>query len=190
MWHNGSVLVQCAPLANLLLNTISLRFPMQVVVVDILGPLPESSTGNSNILVAGDYFMKWLEAYAIPNQEADTVARIRVDQMFCWFSLPEQLHPDQGKQFESAVIQEICNLLGIKKTRTSPYHPQCDGLVERSNRMLLDMLATTTRSHQLFKVCMAYNMSVHASTGYTPFFLMFVRQAKLPIDLMYGVNTG
>ena len=93
------------------------------------------------------------------------------------------------------MMQEVCNLLGIKKSRTSPYHPQCDGLMERSNRTLLDMLATTSQNHpfdwedQLPKVCMAYNTSIHASTGYTPFFLMFGRQARLPIDLAYGTGT-
>lgn len=148
------------------LRTVSSGFPMQVVAVDILGPLPESTAGNSYILVVGDYFTKWLEAYAIPNQEAITVAKKLVDQMFCRFSPPEQLHSDQGKQFESKLIQEVCNLLRIKKTRTSPYHPQCDGLVERSNRTLLNMLATTSQNHpfdwedQLPKVCMAYNAVV------------------------------
>ena len=145
--------------------------------------------------MVGDYFTKWIEAYAIPNQEAVTVARKLVDQMFCRFSPPEQLHSDQGKQFESEVMLEVCKLLGIKKTRTSPYHPQCDGLVERSNRTLLSMLATTTHGHpfdwedQLPKVCMAYNTSIHASTGYTPFFLMFGCQARLPIDLVYGTKV-
>ena len=177
------------------LQTIKAGYPLQVVAVDILGPLMESVAGNSYILVAGDYFTKWMEAYAIPNQEAVTVARKLVDQMFCRFSPPEQLHSDQGKQFESAVLHEVCNILGMKKTRTSPYHPQCDGLVERYNRTLLDMLATTTQTHpfdwedQLPKVCMAYNTSVHASTGYTPFFLMFGRQARMPIDLMYGMGN-
>ena len=177
------------------LQTVASGFPMQVVAVDILGPLPESTAGNSYILVAGDYFTKWVEAYAIPNQEAVTVARKLVDQMFCRFSPPEQLHSDQGKQFESKLLKEVCNLLGIRKSRTTPYHPQCDGQVERSNRTLLDMLATTTDKHpfdwedQLPKVCMAYNTSVHASTGYTPFILMFGRQARLPIDLVYGTST-
>ena len=145
--------------------------PMQVVAVDILGPLPESTTGNSYILVAGDYFTKWIEAYAIPNQEAVMVALKLGDQMFCCFSPPDQLHSDQGKQFESGVMQEVCKILGIKKSRTSPHHPQCDELVEHSNCTLLSMLATTTHSHpfdwenQLPKMCMAYNASVHASTG-------------------------
>ena len=178
------------------LVTIKAGYPMQVVAVDILGPLPESESGNSFVLVAGDYFTKWMEAYPIHNQEAETVARKLVDEMFCRFSPPEQLHSDQGRQFESGLIKEICNILRIKKTRASPYHPQCDGLVERFNRTLLDMLATTTKNHpfdwedQLRKVCMAYNTSVHSSTGFTPFYLMFGRQANLPIDLMYGTGNS
>ena len=110
------------------LQTIKVGYPLQLVSVNILGPLPESSTGNSYILVAADHFTKWMEAYAIPNQEAITVAKKLVDQMFCRFSLPDQLHSDQGKQFESLVIQEICKILGMQKSRTSPYHPQCDGV--------------------------------------------------------------
>lgn len=169
---------------------------MQVVGVDIMGPLPESKAGNLYVLVASDYFTKWVELYAIPNQEAITVARKLTDEMFCRFSPPEQLHSDQGRQFESDLMKEICNLLKIRKTRTSPYHPQCDGLVERFNRTLLDMLATTTRRHpfdwedHIRKVCMAYNTSIHSSTGFTPFYLMFGREAKLPIDLMYGTGNN
>ena len=178
------------------LQTIKAGYPMQVVAVDIMGPLPESENGNRYVLVAGDYFTKWMEAYAIPDQEATTVAQKLTDEMFCRFSPPDQLHSDQGKQFESQLLQETCKLLGINKTRTSPYHPQCDGLVERFNRTLLNMLATTTQENpfdwenQLRKVCMAYNTSVHSSTGFTPFYLMFGRQAKLPIDLMYELPTA
>ena len=129
-------------------------------------------------------------------QEAETVARKIVDEMFCRFYPPEQLHSDQGRQFESGLIKEICNILRIKKTRTSPYHPQCDGLVEQFNRTLLDMPATTTKNHpfdwedQLRKVCMTYNTSVHSSMGFTPFYLMFGCQANLPIDLMYGTGDS
>ena len=124
---------------------------MQVVAVDIMGPLIESSSGNSYILVAGDYFTKWMEAYP-------------VDELFCRFGVPEQLHSDQGRQFESSLLQEICQILNVRKTRTTPYHPQCDGLIERLNRF--SMLATTTTNNpfewedRLHKVCFAYNTSV------------------------------
>jgi len=167
---------------------------MQIVAIDILGPFPESEAGNSYVLVAGDYFTRWMEAYPIPNQEAVTVARVLVDQWFCRFSMPEQLHSDQGRQFESELMAEICKILGILKTRTTPYHPQCDGLVERFNRTLLDMLATTTKDHpfdwenQIRKVCFAYNTSIQSTTGFTPFFLMFGRQARVPADVMYATD--
>ena len=129
------------------LQTIRTGYPMQVVVVDILGPLPESDGGNSYILVAGDYFTRWMEAYAIPNQEAKTVADKLVNELFCRFSSPEQLHSDEGREFESELLKEVCKLLNIHKRRTTPYHPQSDGLVERFNRTLLHMLATSVKDH-------------------------------------------
>ena len=94
-----------------------------------------------------DYFTKWAEAYAIPNQEATTIANKLVNEMFLRFSPPEQLHSDQGRQFESTLIAEICKCLGIHKTRTTPYHPQSDGLVEQFNHTLLNMIATTMGGH-------------------------------------------
>ena len=169
---------------------------MQLVATDILGPLPESGSGNSYILVVGDYFTRWTEAYPIPNQEAATVAKKLTEEFFFRFSPPEQLHTDQGRQFESELVSEICKLLGIAKTHTTPYHPQSDGLIERFNRTLLSMLATTAAERPfdweeyLRPLCMAYNTSVQATTGYTPFSLMFGRQARMPNDLMYGTPDG
>ena len=112
--------------------------------------------------------------------------------MFFRFSPPEQLHCDQGSQFESRVLAEVCKLLHIQKSRTTVYHPQSDGLAERWNRTLLGMLATCVGEHPedweeyVSKACLAYNTSVHATTGFAPFYLMFGRQARIPVDLMYG----
>ena len=134
--------------------------------MDIMGPLPESAAGNSYILVVADYFTRYVEAYPIPNQEATTVATKLVDEFFFRYSPPEQLHSDQGRNFESAVITEICKLLGIEKSRTTPYHPQSDGLVERFNRTLLNMLATAVTEHpfeweyHLRRLCLAYNTAL------------------------------
>lgn len=89
-------------------------------------------------------------------------------------------------------MTNICRLLNIRKTRTTAYHPQGDGLVERFNRTLLAMLATCAQQHpstwetHLQKVCFAYNSSEHPSTGYSPFYLMFRREARLPVELMFG----
>ena len=100
---------------------------MQLVAVDILGPLPESRAGNSYVLVAADYFTRWVEAYPIPNQDAITVARKLTDELFCIFSLPEQLHYDQGRQFESEILTHLCKFLHIDKTRTIPTIPSPTG---------------------------------------------------------------
>jgi transposase InsO family protein len=133
-----------------------------------------------------------MEAYPIPNQEARTVARKITDEFFFRFSPPDQLHSNQGRQFESELMAEVCRLLGIHKTRTTPYHPQSDGLVERYNRTLLSMLATAASDNcfewedHLRPLCMAYNTSINPTTGFSPFYLMFGRQAHMPIDVMYG----
>ena len=167
---------------------------MQLVSIEILDPLPVTEKGNKYVLAAVDHFTRWVEAFPIRNQEATTVAKKLVDELFCRFSPPQQLHSDQGRQFESELIEEICKLLEIRKSRTTPYHPQGNGMVERINRTLLDMFATTAHNHPsdwdlyIRKVCLAYNSSIHSSTGFSPFFLMFGREVKLPIDLMYGSN--
>ena len=77
-----------------------------------------------------DCFTKWPEAYAVPDQSATTTAEKLVDEMFCRFGVPEELHSEQGQNFEASVFQEVCRRLGMKRTRTTPLHPQSDGLVE------------------------------------------------------------
>ena len=183
-----------APKARAPLVNIQAGYPLQLIAMDIMGPFPDNGSGNSYILVVSDYFTRWVEAYAIPNQEATTVAVKLVEEFFCRFSIPERLHSDQGRQFESLLIADICRLLQIHKSRTTPYHPQSDGLVERMNRTILSMLAVCAKDHPsdweryLHQVCLAYNSSVHPTTGYTPFFLMFGRQARLPVDLTINMN--
>ena len=156
-----------APKNRAPLQSMKVGSPMQMVAVDIMGPFPESKSGNSYILVFGDYFTRWMEAYPIPNQETSTVACVLTNEVFFRFSPPEQLHSDQGKQFESEVIAAICKLLGIAKTRTAPYHPQSDGVIKRFNRTLPSMLKTAASEHpfdweeHLRPLCMAYNSSVN-----------------------------
>lgn len=169
--------------------------PMQLVAVDIVGPFPETESGNLYILVVADYFTRYTEAYAIPNQEATTVANKLVNEFFLRYSPPERLHSDQGRNFESAVVTEVCRLLGVEKSRTTPYHPQSDGLVERFNRTLLDMLATAVGDHpfewehHLRRLCCAYNTSVHPTTRFSPFRLMFGREARMPVDIVLGTSN-
>ena len=118
------------------------------------------------------------------------MARKLVDEMFCHFSPPEQLHSDQGCQFESLLLSKVCKLLELQKSHATAYHPQSDGSVERWNRTLLQSLSTMVEDHPedwdecVRKVCMEYNTSLHPTTGFTPFYLMFGHQAKLPVELL------
>ena len=177
------------------LTPVKAGYPLQRVAVDLLGPLLLTENGNSYVLVATDYFTRWTEAYPLPNQEAITVAKKLTQEFFFRFSVPEQLYSDQRRQFESQLITEICSLLKIKKTCMTSYHPQGDGLVERFNCTLLDMLATTVKDHEgswedhICTVCMAYNTSIQQTTGYSPFFLMYGRQARIPVDLMFNPDS-
>ena len=169
--------------------------PMERIAMDILGPLPLTERGNKYILVIGDYFTKWKEAYPMKNMEATTVASILVQEFICRFGVPECIHTDQGHNFEAELIKEICKILDIKKTRTSPYHPQSDGMIEKYNRTLLSMLSTALEKNhsnwdlQLPLLILAYRTSVQETTGATPFSLMFGRSARLPIDIEFNLPS-
>ena len=114
---------------------------MERIAIDIMGPLPVSKNGNQYLLVTMDYFSKWPEVYPLPNQEARTVAIVLVREFFCRFGIPMELHSDQGRNFESLLMKEVCAILGIHKTRTTPYYPRSDGMVERFNRTLAAQLS-------------------------------------------------
>lgn len=164
--------------------------PMERIAIDILGPLPETPRKNKFILVVSDYFTKWTESYPIPNQEATTVAEKLVSEFICRFGVPRELHSDQGTNFESKVFAEICKLLDIEKTRTTPLHPQSDGQVERFNRTLVEMLRGKIKEDQkdwdlqLPACMMAYRGAVHESTGVSPNLLMLGRELEVPLDVI------
>ena len=110
------------------------------MAVDLVGPMPVTPRGNVQILVVSDHFTRWAEAIPIPDGTAPTVARALLDKVFLPLGIPECVHSDQGAQFESKLLKEVCSLLEIRKTHTSPYHPQGNGVVERNNRTWGDSL--------------------------------------------------
>ena len=160
--------------------------------MDIVGPLPRTTNGNEYILVVCDYFTKWVECYALPDHRAQTVANAVVSNFVSRFGVPSVIHSDQGREFESRLFEEVCQLLGFEKTRTTPYHPQSDGLVERFNRTLQQMLSAFANKERddwdehLPYVTMAYRATVHESTKFSPNRLMLGRETNLPLDLMVG----
>ena len=169
--------------------------PMETIACDIMGPLTQTDNGNVYILVIMDYFTKWVEAFALPNHTAQTVADKLVTEWICRYGIPLHLHSDQGRDFESNLFQEMCNLLDIRKTHTTPYHPQSDGQVERFNRSLKLMLRSFVNETQddwddhLPFLTMAYRSSAHKSTKCTPNLLMFGRETYLPVDILLGPPT-
>ena len=122
-------------------------YPMQRVAIDLLGPLPTTAAGNRYIAVVVDYFTKWTEAFPLPDIRTTTVASAFVDGFVCRYGVPDVLHSDQGGQFTSTLFVSICQLLDLGKTRTTPYRPQSDGLVERMNRTLEQMLSAHIKDH-------------------------------------------
>ncbi|GFV02306.1 hypothetical protein TNCV_4192201 [Trichonephila clavipes] len=155
------------------LHRYNVGAPFERIAFDILGPLPRTASGNKYLLVVMDYFTKWPEVYPIPDQEAPTVAEAVVQHWISRYGVPLQLHSDQGRNFVSAVLKGVCELLGIDKTKTTPLHPQSDGMVERFNRTILNNLSLMVSRQQdwdqessLF--LLAYRSAVHETTGYSP----------------------
>ena len=142
------------------------------MAVDIMGPLLATANGNEYIMVLCDYFSKYTVAYAIPNHTMQTVTDRIVTEFVAYFGV-------QGREFESELFQELSRLWEIDKTRMVPYRPQSDGLVERFNRTVQQMLAMFVNEHwddwddHLPYVMMAYRASVQESTGCTPNLLFF-----------------
>ena len=164
--------------------------PLDIVAIHILSGLPTSTEGLKYILVATDYFTKWSEAYALPDQEAVTCINALYNNLFARFGLPRQLHSDQGPNFESRLVAELCKITGVHRTRTTPFHPRSDGQTERMNRTLLQMLRTTASDHprdwpeKLHTVMAAYRMTKHSTTSVTPNRAMLGREVLLPAAMI------
>lgn len=172
------------------LKAFNVGAPFERIALDILGPLPRTKQGNKYLLVIGDYFSKWLDAIPLRNQEAPTIAKKLVERIVSIFGVPLSIHSDQGSNFESDVFRELCKLFGITKTRTTPLRPQSDGMVERANRTIENMLTAFVSDNQndwdeyIYLLMLAYRSSEHESTGFSPCQMVFAKQPTLPIDLI------
>ena len=158
--------------------------------VDIAGPFPKSTNGYVYILVLSDYFTKFMEIFPLRNIEAQTVAETMFRGWIKRYGCPQEIHSDQGAQFESQLFLEMCKFLQINKTRTTSYHPQSDGMVERLNRTIKDMLSKYISVNQtdwdrfIDGIVFAYNSTIHETTGITPYRMVFGEEMTLPVNLI------
>lgn len=165
--------------------------PLEIVALDF-SLLERSRDGLEQVLVITDVFTKYTQAYPTRDQKAATVARILVERWFYQVGVPERLHSDQGRNFESELLRQLCTLYGVQKSRTTPYHPQGNGQCERFNRTLHDLLRALPPEQKgrwpqhLPHLLYAYNTTVHGSTGYSPYEMLFGRPARIPLDLLLG----
>lgn len=180
---------KAAPLVN-----IKTCRPLELVCIDFLSLEPDQSN-TKDVLVITDHYTKYALAIPTPNQRARTVAKCLWDNFIVHYGFPERLLSDQGPDFESHTIRELCQLAGIKKVHTTPYHPRGNP-VERFNRTLLQMLGTLSQPDKLHwkdfvkPLVHAYNCTKNETTGFSPYELMFGRQPRLPIDLAFGLPVN
>lgn len=167
--------------------------PLERLAIDFV-KLDRGLGNIEDVLVLTDSFTKFSIAVPCRDQTAPTVARALRDHWFVHYGVPLKIHSDQGRNFESSLVRELCHLYGIKKTRTTPYHPQGNGQTERFNRTLCGLIKSLdgTSRHRwpelLPHLTYIYNCTPHSVTGFAPYTLMFGRQPVVPVDQLIS-NT-
>lgn len=178
------------PEARAPLVSISTTAPLELVCIDFWAA-EDVNNRSVDVLVITDHFTKLACAYVCPNQTAKSVARVLWNNFFCIYGFPARIHSDKGANFESSLIAEMLKLSGVSKSHTTPYHPMGNGQTERFNRTLGNMLRSLPpRSkanwpQMLNTLTFSYNCTRHETTGYPPFFLMFGRTPRLPVDVLF-----
>lgn len=168
--------------------------PLEIVAMDFT-MLDKSSSGIENVLVLTDIFSKFVLSVPTRDQTAKTVAKVLINEFFNRYGIPKRLHSDKGRSFENHIIAELCKIYGVKKSRTSPYHPQGNAQCERYNRTLHDLLRTLEEDHKqrwpehIQSLTFMYNCTPHASTGFSPYQLFFGRSPTLLIDHLFDLQN-
>ena len=164
-----------------------IKEPLGRIAMDIVGPLKRSKKGNKYILVLMDYATKWPEAFPLRNILTETVVEHLIE-VTARLGVPSELLTDNGTNFISRVMQQFCTMTGMKQIKTSPYHPQTDGMVERFNATLKRLLRKLVNNpgaewdECLPYVLWAYRGTVHKTTDFSPYHLLFGKEMRMPLD--------
>ncbi|UYV80953.1 K02A2.6-like, partial [Cordylochernes scorpioides] len=164
------------------------NFPFERIGIDFVGPLPSTKNRKKWIIVLSDYYTRYAETRAVSEATVKEVSKFLVEDIFLRHGAPQYLISDRGSQFTSNLMKEVMKTCKIKHCFTTSYHPQTNGLTERLNRTLINMLSMYVNTDQknwdeiLPFITHAYNTTIQETTGYSPFFLMFGREPTSLLD--------
>ena len=158
--------------------------------LDIVGPLPKAPGSRRFLLVATDYFTKWVEAKPLVHITADDVRKFLWEDIICRFGIPHTIVTDNGKQFVAEQIEALCRSFGIRHHLAAPYHPEANGQAEATNKTLINTIKKRLKQskgkwvEELPAVLWAYRTTPKHSTGLSPFHLAFGTEVVLPTKIM------
>ncbi|CAL9696274.1 unnamed protein product [Knipowitschia caucasica] len=167
---------------------IEVSQPFELVGMDLIGKVVKTEAGNEYIAVMIDYFTKWSEAYPLPSKTAADVAQC-ILKFFYRFGAPKRILTDQGKEFVNELNKELCKMLNIERSLCAPYHPQTNGLVEKHNgtiqRALCKLVSERPETWDTYldRVMFGIRTKKQSTTKFSPYFLLFGRQARLPCEV-------
>ncbi|GBC30564.2 putative integrase core domain protein [Rhizophagus irregularis DAOM 181602=DAOM 197198] len=173
------------PIGRNELHPIRIGEPFEVIGIDIVGPLNETGKGNKYIVVAIDYFTKWVEARALREATANEVTEFLWEDIICRHGCPKKIISDRGTHFNNRMMEKLVERCGINHRLSTPYHPETNGLVERFNRTLCELLAKLGGQdwdRNIPSVLFAYRTKKHKSSNMQPFYVTYGREARIPLD--------
>ena len=158
------------------------------MAMDIFGPLPTARSGARYILVCIDHFTRWVELTPLKRIREEEVVEFLRDRWITQHGVPRVIISDNGRQFIAEVVRNLCESIGARKIYSSPYHPQGNSICESSMKTLKKALASLVSEDEtnwdVFaqSVAFAHNSTPHTSTRHSPFYLMYGREAVMPIQ--------
>ena len=176
-----------APLKNIMAT-----HPLELVHLDYLCLEPAKGLKES-VLVITDHFTRYAQAYVTKTKTAQMTAKTLWDKFIVHYGLPKKILTKQGWNFESQLVADLCELMGVWKIWISLYHPQTNGQCERFNSTLINMPGTLPKEkksewkNHIWTLVHAYNCTWNSATGFSPYYLMFGRQPCLPVDVALGL---
>ena len=163
--------------------------PWEVVGIDLL-QLPLSTQGSRYLLVSVDHFTRYVVLAPLKDKTAGAVAHALITSVFCPFSTPRVLLSDNGAEFRNALLEEVCTQYNVAQCFVATYHPASNGLVERANRKILEVLRPVVSGLEeswedwIPFVAASINSSICESTGQSPYYILFGVEKRLPYDLL------